>query len=217
MSASSQPVSEDERRARLARAWEQETTADRDRIAAYLAHRGLPRDVLDAVGLDVVRYHPALPYFDSEGNHLGDFSTMLAKVTDVEGKGVSLHRTYLSPDGPGKLDLGDDLPAKKLMTPVREGATKGASIKLCALRSTLGIAEGIETALAVIAATGQHVWAALCATGLETVELPGEVVQVHVWADRDESKQGLKAAERAALRFRQEGRTVFVHLPGLLP
>jgi phage/plasmid primase-like uncharacterized protein len=142
---------------------------------------------------------------------------MIAKVTDIHGNGVTLHRTYLSPDGPGKLDLGDDLPAKKLMTPVSEGGTKGASIKLCAVGSVLGLTEGIETALAVIAATGQHVWAAGSAGGLEAVELPEEVVQVHLWADRDESRRGLEAAERAALRLRQEGRTVFIHLPDLRP
>ena len=192
--------------------WE-ESTRDQDRIAAYIEHRGLPREVLAVVDPKVLRFHPALPYFDPEGNHRGDFPAMVAAVTDLAGKGITLHRTYLAPDGPGKLDLGPEHPAKKLMTAVADGATKGASIKLSPVTSTVGLAEGIETALAVIAATGQHVCAAGSANGLEAVELPPEVTQVHIWADRDESGRGEEAAERAAARFQEEGRTVLIHLP----
>ncbi len=46
MSASEGRADETKRGARLARIWEKETTADRDRIAAYLRHRGLPLEVL---------------------------------------------------------------------------------------------------------------------------------------------------------------------------
>ena len=137
-----------ERQIRLQNVWKK-TMSERERIALYVGDRGLPEDVLDSVGVDVLRFHPALPYFDDEGRHRGDFPAMVAKVTDVEGTVVTLHRTYLAPDGLGKLDLGTDLPAKKLMTPVADGASKGASIKLCPPGSILGFTEGIETALAV--------------------------------------------------------------------
>ena len=200
------------RRAPLERLWK-ETTADREQIASYVEHRGLPPEVLDRVPLKVLRFHPALPYLDPEGNRVGDFPAMVTKVTAVGGQGVTLHRTYLSPDGPGKLDLDDGLPAKKLMTAVASGATKGASIKLCPVRSTLGLTEGIETGLAVMAGTGQHVWVAGSANGLESVQLPAEVRQVHIWADRDESGPGEAAADRAAARLKDEGRLVVVHLP----
>lgn len=201
------------RRARLAQVWVKETTSDRDRIAAYVEYRGLPRGVLDQVHLDVVRFHPALPYYDPEGQHRGDFPAMMAKVTDLEGTGVTLHRTYLSSDGPGKLDLGDDLPAKKLMTAASDGATNGASIKLCPVASVLGIAEGIETALAVIAATGQHVWSAVSAGGMKAIIIPDEVRSVHIWTDHDRSGCGHKAAEELAARLFSEGRSAYVHLP----
>jgi len=200
------------RRARLEQLWKQ-TTTDRERIARYVEDRGLPPEVLNSVPLGVLRYYPALPYFDPEGKRRGDFPAIVARMTDVGGNGVTLHRTYLSPDGPGKLDLGDGLSAKKLMTAVEDGGTKGASIKLNPVRSVLGLTEGMETALAVMAATGQHVWAAGSAGGLESVELPTEVTQVHVWADRDPSGRGEQAAERAAARFQGESREVFIHVP----
>ncbi len=204
---------ETERRARLAQVWEKETTPDRGRITSYLEHRGLPTDVLDSVPHTVLRFAPCLAYYDGEGRHRGDFPAMVAKVTDVGGSGVTLHRTYLSPEGPGKLDLGDGLPAKKLMTAVSDGATMGAAIKLSGVASVLGIAEGVETALAVSAATGQHVWSTVSAGGMKTVIIPDEVRTVHIWADNDRSGCGLEAAEELAARLFAEGRSGFVHLP----
>ena len=71
------------------------------------------------------------------------------------------HRAFLRLTRPmavvGDPTLGDGLSAKKLMTAVEDGGTKGASIKLNPVRSVLGLTEGMETALAVMAATGQHV------------------------------------------------------------
>ena len=202
--------------AKLHAVWQQ-TTTDRTRIASYLESRGLPASVLDDVADDTLRFHPSLEYWDQNDNGdpvlVGHFPAMVAAVTDLAGKGITLHRTYLAPDGPGKLDLGPEHRVKKLMTAVAAGATMGASIKLSPVTSTVGLAEGIETALAVIAATGQHVCAAGSANGLEAVELPPEVTQVHIWADRDESGCGEEAAERAAARFQEEGRTVLIHLP----
>lgn len=185
---------------------------DRSRIADYLLARGLPAEILDRIDAGALRLHPALPYFDGEGRHRGDFPAMVARVTDADGKSVTLHRTYLDPDGAGKLNLGDE-PAKKLMTAVRDGASKGASIKLASAQSVLGLAEGIETALAVMTATGQPCWSCVSAGGLETVVLPPEVQGVHVWADNDASGRGLRAAERLAKRLYQENRAVYVHPP----
>lgn len=188
------------------------TTTDRTRIVKYLHEsRGLPDNVIDDVPNEVLQFAPALPYH--QDGHLGDYPCMVTKVTDVSGTGVTLHRTYFAPDGPGKLDLGEDYPAKKLMTATQNGATKGASIKLWLARSVLGLAEGIETALAVHAATGQHVWSTVSAGGMEAVIVPDVVKTVHIWADHDESGVGQQKAEELAQRLRDEGRTVYVHTP----
>jgi putative DNA primase/helicase len=171
---------------RLGEVW-RSSGPDSGRIEAYLASRGLPPGLMESITSDVIRFHPALSFHDSEGICRGDFPAMVAKVTDVSGQGVTLHRTYLDPYGPNKLDLGSQESPKKLMTPRHPGATKGASIKLAPAGSVLGVAEGIETALAVRAATGQPCWSCVSARGLEEVVLPEQVRTVHVWADNDAS------------------------------
>lgn len=202
--------------AALAKTWE---AAERDLTpcAAYVAARGLPADVLNTVSTDALRFAPALPYFDTgeDGKpvKVGDFPAILAKVTGPAGEVVTLHRTYLAGDGAGKLDAGEGRSAKKLMRPVEDGATRGAAIRLWPAGSVHAVAEGIETALAVRAATGMACWPCVSAQGLERVELPGHVQVVHIWADNDSSGTGQKAAEAAAGRLQAEGRTVHVHLP----
>ena len=191
-----------------------ETSSDRTRIAAYLKSRGLPAGVLDRVSQDALRFHPNLGYWgQNEAGalvHLGDFPAMVAKVTNATGEGVNLHRTYLASDGSGKAPIE---PAKKLMSATADGATMGAAIRLLPTASVLGFAEGIETALAIQAATGQAVWSTVSAGGLAKVIAPKEVRTVHIWADNDATGVGQKAAARAAARFHAEGRTVFVHVP----
>ena len=133
---------------RLGEVW-RSCEPDPGRVEAYLVSRGLPSGLTKSIAPDVIRFHPALPFHDSEGLYRGDFPAMVARVTDVSGQGVTLHRTYLDPEGPDKLDLGGQDSPKKLMTPRHPGATKGASIKLAPAGSVLGVAEGIDTALAV--------------------------------------------------------------------
>lgn len=190
------------------------TTNDRTRIVRYLESRGLPGKVLEGISDDVLRFHPALPYweYDDAGNniHVGDFPAMVAKVKDQDGNTVTLHRTYLDTDGPGKAPVQSP---KKLMTATSDGATNGAAIRLFPAGSVLGLAEGIETALAVHAATGQRVWSCVSAGGLERVILPQEVSRVHLWADNDASGRGEQAAKRLADRLCEEDRTVYLHLP----
>src|SRR5690606_29769042 len=60
----------------------------------YLARRGISL----LLGDKVVRFHPSLPYYDGE-HWVGDYPAMLALVSDVAGKPVTIHRTYLTQDG----------------------------------------------------------------------------------------------------------------------
>jgi len=205
-------TAEDETRTReharkqLARVWK-ETTSDTGRGSEYLRSRGLSGDVPAAL-----RLHPALDYFnnDEPPKKSGAYPALVAQMLDAAGYAVALHRIYLAADGPGKAPV----PApKKTMMPTREGATTGAAIRLFDSADELGIAEGIETALAIQEATGMPVWSCVTAHGLETVVLPASVKRVYVWADRDESHTGQKAAEKAAARFTTEGREAFVILP----
>ncbi|MGL5096943.1 MAG: toprim domain-containing protein, partial [Planctomycetia bacterium] len=60
---------------------------------------------------------------------------------------------------------------------------------------------------------GLATWAAISAGGLKKVDLPSQVRTVHLWADNDANNVGQDAAEAAAKRFHEEGRTVYVLSP----
>ncbi|MEK7220973.1 MAG: toprim domain-containing protein, partial [candidate division NC10 bacterium] len=181
-----------------------EAAPDPGRIADYLRHRGLSGQAPEGL-----RYHPALPYYE-DGKEGGVFPAMLARVQALEGEVVAIHRTYLDPAGPGKAPLSSP---KKLTPAVRDGATRGAAIRLAEAAQTLALAEGIETALAVLEATGTPAWATVSAGGMEAVELPSGVRRVEIWADHDQSGRGQQAAEVRAAGCILSGLDVWVMIP----
>lgn len=202
--------------ARLEAVW-REAVSDRRSLAGYFCSRGLPADFLDRIADGTLRLHPSLAYwdYDPEGRPelIGRFPAMIARATDRDGLDVTLHRTYLDANANSKLCLEENRPAKKLMTPRLGASIRGCSVKLLRAGSVLGLTEGIETAAAVIQATGQACWSCLSAAGLRTVEIPAPVCSVHIWADNDASAVGQSAALAAAGRLLTEGREVFLHIP----
>jgi hypothetical protein len=170
-------------------------------LRRYLAGRGLDAAVLNP---RVVRVHPALPYWSRDPNDRpicrGRFPAMLALVSDADGRPVTLHRTYLRSDGRGKAAVPSP---RKLMAHARSTPLCGAAIRLSAADTSaqveLGVAEGIETALAVQAMTDLPVWACLSATLLQGFRPPAGTQRLSIWTDRDRSGAG----ERAALALRQ--------------
>jgi phage/plasmid primase-like uncharacterized protein len=178
-------------------------------LRAYLSRRGLSGVELDA---EVVRFHPALGYWQrnehDERTLVGRFPALLALVTDSDGTPVTLHRAYLTADGrkapvaaPRKL-MG--YPGDRLV---------GGAIRLFPAEPVLGVAEGIETALAVHRRTTMPVWSALSAGLLARLEPPAETSLVVVWADRDRSGAGEAAALSLRERLLRRGVSVAVHLP----
>jgi phage/plasmid primase-like uncharacterized protein len=126
---------------------------------------------------------------------------MLALVSAADGSAMTLHRIYLQPDGAGKAPVPSP---KKLMASGQNRSLVGAAVRLCPVafgkNPALGLAEGIETALAVRAMTGLPVWAALSATLLERFTPPPGLCRLVVWTDKDRSGVGEQAAQ--ALRRR---------------
>jgi hypothetical protein len=183
--------------------------ADTTRLSAYLKFRGLSGKVPPYSLL----YHPSLPYFDDTRTRLGDFPTMVAQFEGIDGEVVALHRTYLSPEGPGKADVAK---AKKMTAVVRPGALRGSAIRLSHINDVgdrLAITEGIETGLAVLQATATPTWATGSASALQHVHIPARVRMVEIWADHDASGTGQKAAGVLAERLVADGRTVYLMLP----
>jgi phage/plasmid primase-like uncharacterized protein len=132
---------------------------------------------------------------------------MLAAVCDVTGKVIGVHRTYLSRDGATKANVE---PNKMML-----GRCAGGAVHLEAAGTSLSIAEGIETSLAVFLATGTATWAALSTSGLLSVVLPALplAAEVIIFADNDRSGAGKRAAKTAAARFFAERRKVRIALP----
>lgn len=156
-----------------------------------------------------LRFHPALPYFDEDQKCIGKFPAMMAAIVNSEGQLVSIHRTYLTADG---LKASVSHP-KKLMQAINEGATRGAAIKLYEPNDVLGVAEGIETALACRIATDIPTWATSCAGGMEALIIPNAVQEIVIFADNDRSGKGTSAARILALRALEEDRRVKILLP----
>ena len=185
--------------------WEKAST-DTARVSNYLKSRGLSGKVPPSI-----REIELL--WKLNDKEAGPFPVMLARVDDIDGELIALHRTYLAPDGSGKA-----LVEKPKLT---LGPYGGGAVRLSLPRDgTIALTEGIETGLAVQEATGLPVWAALSTSGLKSVKLPAGIKTVHIFADRDpeDPKTGKRPGEDAAYQLAErlvgEGRTVYVHVPG---
>jgi putative DNA primase/helicase len=203
MCSAHRPTIEDDSRKmeRLRRIWsEASALAEGDEASRYLAGRGLPI----TAPLSSLRLHPSLPYHDGE-RIIGKYPAMLALVQAQDGSGVTLHRTYLQ--GGRKAPVESP---KKLMPgkPV-----SGAAIRLFEAGAYLGIAEGIETALAASVLFSMPVWSVVSAHGIETFAPPDGVSSITIFADHDPGYAGQAAAYSAARRLNEKGMDVEVRIP----
>ena len=126
---------------------------------------------------------------------------IVARVSAVDGAFLGVHLTFLTTDGKSNASLGGK---RKLML----GGTRGGAVRLGEPAGELTVAEGIETALSVVDATGCPTWAALSTSGLVALEIPSDVITIRIAADGD--APGAVAADSAARRWRAEGRRVLV-------
>lgn len=193
-------VSTDDKLAQCKRIWsESKSVIAGDPVSLYLARR---------IGLEIIpaclRYHPALPYRQDDGS-TSKHPAMISKVTALDGAGTALHRTYLASDGqkasvPTCKKVLGSLPA-------------GAAVRLSSACSTIGIAEGVETALSASMAFGLPVWSAISAGGLEKWTPPDGTNRVVIFGDNDLSGTGQSAAWSLAKRLIAAGVAVDVEIP----
>jgi putative DNA primase/helicase len=190
---------------RNANMWQEAHPVDQDDpVGVYLRRRGLTLEKFP----EALRFHPRIGYYD-DGKLVDYFPAMLGLVTN-DGTAVAIHRTYLTSDGcKAKVDQ-----VKKLTR--TSGPMSGSCIQLyqpqqvdSSLRQ-LGVAEGIETALAATLASGIPTVAAISANGMERYAIPplSTVDELTIFADNDASGVGQAAA--AALEKRAVGRGMAV-------
>ncbi|EGV16270.1 DUF7146 domain-containing protein [Thiocapsa marina] len=191
--------------AALRRVWFE--TLDPDDRRALPLRRYLYRRGIDAE-LDprVLRFHPGLAYYDGT-TRIATFPALVAKVSDAEGRSVSLHRIYLDRAG-HKAPVAHP---KKMMPPI--GTLCGGAVRLYPAGATLGITEGIETALVIRQRTAMPVWAGISATLLQRFVPPPGVELVVIWADLDRSGTGEQAALALRERLVSRGIRAALHLP----
>jgi len=170
-----------------------------DPVTLYLRHR-LALAPGEALAVpDVIRWHPGLSY-RHEGAFMGTWPAMVAGLQGPDGAAVALHRTWLTPEGRKAPTPG---PVKKLSSAA--GPVMTGCIRLAwpgdGAGDVLGIAEGIETALAAWQASGVPCVAAYSAGALAAWQWPAGVLRLVIFADHD--KAGREAAD--TLRARATG------------
>ena len=179
-------------------------------VGQYLSNRGLG---------DLVEYPPALkmtelPYFE-DGLERGVFPVMLGAVTDLQGDLMALHRTYIGPDGK-KAPVPQPKKLSRASGPVSGAAIKLNKPTIINGKLVLGVAEGIETALACYLASGIPTWSCVSAGGIRSFEWPEGLQSLVVFADNDENGVGQASARDLASRAAAAGLEVRVLVPEIV-
>jgi hypothetical protein len=160
-------------------------------VVHYVAGRGIT-----IAPPPVLRYAPALRRLD--GNHR---PAMVARVDDLEGRLIGVHRTWLARGPAG---------AWRRFDRASLGPIGGGAVRLAPAAETLMIGEGLETCLAAMQACSLPAWAALSTSGMVALILPPALRNVVILADHDANGAGERAARIAEAHWRREGRRVSV-------
>lgn len=175
----------------------------------YFESRGIPGLTMpDSFRINMSLYHKETKSDD----HVG----IIASVVDENDNQIAIHRTYLNEDGDGKLTefKGTKITDNKKLW----GSANGGHTVLRNGNDTLHVAEGIETAFAILKnlpaeCSSNTVWSALSGGNLAKLQVPARFKKVLIYGDHDLKAAGKKFALKLANRLHAENRTVSVLIP----
>jgi hypothetical protein len=173
----------------------------------YLANRGVGHDDL---GNDIL-FHPGLEYWEN-GAPTGRHPSLVVRIRNG-AKHIGLQTTFLSDDG-GKAAVAS--PRKT------RGKLAGGAVRIgnFANAKIVAVTEGVETGIAVFRGTGLPVLATLSAENMPKLNVDDlNIDGVVVFADRDPSGAGEKAARELRANLLEKGIPCKVILPpkGVVP
>ena len=125
---------------------------------------------------------------------------LIAAVQEPGGRCANIHRTWVADRR--KLLMAGSIP-------------DGSAIRLGPISETMGIAEGIETALSASRIFGVPVWAGISAGIMAKWVPPDDCRRVMVFGDNDVNFTGQAAAYRLANRLARD-REASVHIPDVV-
>lgn len=172
-------------------------TAIKSPRSAYLASRGLEvaPGLLFARGVD---------YRNSDGEIVSKHDAMLAPFTRA-GKFITLHVTYLTRGRKASVESPRKILPGQSMT--------GGGVELYPAEPAMGVAEGVETAIAAKMIHGMPVHAALNTALLAKWQPPSIAKRIVVFADHDTNAAGHAAAWALCHRLRMLGIECDVTMP----
>jgi putative DNA primase/helicase len=186
--------------------WNEATPAIGSPVETYLMFwRGLIESVDRDLLTNVLRFHPACPR-GKEGQRQPAMIALMRNI--VTDQPQAIHRTFF------------DHRWAKDGKPMMLGPAGGAAVKLFRRppAAALFVAEGIETALALIVRgmidlQTDAVWAAGNAGAIERFPLLEDVGELVIAADRDANGTGERAAVQAVQRWHAAGTRARMMLP----
>ena len=171
-----------------------------DPASWYLSRRGLSH-----VGVSSLRFMPKFPYYHDDKTKT-EHPAMLALFVGPDRAKHTIQYTYLDTNG-----RKAEVPKPRKLAPAQ--IPHGGAVRLATSAETMGIAEGVETALAASKMFDIPVWSALSAGGLIKWQPPGTARHIIVFGDNDANATGQAAAWSLAHRLMVEGLRAEVRIP----
>jgi putative DNA primase/helicase len=138
-----------------------------------------------------------------------EIPAMIAAIQSPKGDYIRMHRTYLNAEC-GRADIESQ---KKLMPP--KCPLSGSAVRLFKVTDSVGVSEGIETAIAAKQLFDIPVWACISSTLMESFEPPEGIRKITIFGDNDANYAGQKAAYRLANKLYVKDFIVDVQIPDI--